>query len=547
MSHPNANAILSYTDGEHQRSVRLDRVPFSIGRLPERDLVLTHKCVSREHAVVLREGDHYYVEDHGSRHGTFVNGEQVQRVLLQDGDSIHIGSLNGPLLRFRNGSSETNSSGELLKSLGEVTSPKDLGRLSWFLDAARKLNEVGAVEEVLEALVQLTLQLTHVERGYVFLRDRKTGEMRMMLGRNSSGDVLEEDSSISQRAIREATESASKFIATDTFQDQVAAPWLSAVVKNIRSVFCIPLRKRIGDSGGAHEELLGLLYLDSRIEAGKLTKVDDQMLEAIAKEAAGLIDNAILTESAREAVAIREEVELARQIQQGLMAIKLPVLPYATLKARSIPCKEIGGDFYDVVAVSDCVCVTVADISGKGISAAILAATLQGLIYAQMVAGQPLAEIASLVNRFVCGRDIDKYATLILMRLYPDGTVEYLNCGHVQPLVVQNGAVRHLENGNLVVGLLPDASYESEVYRLSPGERLFLVTDGVTEAENGDGDFYGDERLENAIRTMDLEGVLRQVSAFCAGTPANDDCTMLEACYKACLDSRAQDVTASVS
>lgn len=522
-------------DGEHMRFVRLDRLPFSVGRLPERDLVLTHKCVSRDHAVVLQEEDNYYVEDRGSRHGTYVNGEKIDRCLLHDGDSIHIGSMSGPMLRFRNSNSETHSSGELLKSLGEVTSPKDLGRLSWFLDAARKLNEVGAVEEVLVALVQLTLQLTRVERGFVFLRDKKTGEMRMILGRNASGAALEEDSTISHRAIQQATDSASKFIVTDTLQDQVATPWMSVVAKNIRSVFCLPLRKRTVETGLASDEILGLLYLDSRLEPGNLTQVDNQLLEAISKEAAGLIENTILAEAEKDAVAYRKELSLAAQIQQGLMEINLPKLPYATLKAHSVPCKEIGGDFYDVIAMPDCVCVTIADISGKGISAAILAASLQGLIYAQMVSRQPLTDIALLVNRFLCARDVGKYATMILMRLYPDGRVEYLNCGHVQPLVVHEGEVHHLDRSNMVVGLLPEATYESAVYQMRTAERLFLVTDGVTEAENADGDFYGDDRLEEAVRTLDLESILRQVSAFCDGVPANDDCTMLEACYNHCL------------
>jgi phosphoserine phosphatase RsbU/P len=535
MSSSNSNATLSYMDGEHMRFVRLDRLPFSVGRLPERDLVLTHKCVSRDHAVLLREEDNYFVEDRGSRHGTFVNSEPIQRCLLHDGDTIHIGSMNGPMLRFRNSNSDTNSSGELLKGLGEVTSPKDLGRLSWFLDAARKLNEVGAVEEVLVALVQLTLQLTRVERGFVFMRDKKTGAMRMVLGRNASGVSLQEDETISQRAIQQATDSASKFIVTDTLQDQLASPWMSVVAKNIRSVFCIPLRKRTTETGTAPDEILGLLYLDSRLEPGTLTHVDDQLLEAISKEAAGLIENTILAESERDALAYRQELNVAAQIQQGLMANNLPVLKYATLRAQSVPCKEIGGDFYDVTAMPDCVCITVADISGKGISAAILAASLQGLIYAQMVARQPLADIAFLINRFLCARDVGKYATLILMRLYPDGRIEYLNCGHVQPLVVFEGQVNHLTNANLVVGLLPNATYESAVHQMKHGERIFLVTDGVTEAENGAGDFYGDERLEAAVSSLDLESVLRQVSDFCDGVPANDDCTMLEACYQACL------------
>ena len=535
MSHPHPNPVLSYVDGEHARSMRIDRTPFSIGRLPECDLVLSHKAVSRDHALILLEDDDYYLVDRGSRHGTFVNGERTERARLHEGDSIHIGSLSGPLLRFCAGEVETHSSAELLRSLGQVTSPKDLSRLSWFLAAAHRLNEVGAVEEILDALVQLTLQLTKVERGYVFLRNKKTGKMELALGRDAVGQPLQEDETISQRAMQRATENASKFIVTDTLQEDEDAQWLSVRSKQIRSVFCIPLRKRSMDAGAAQNELLGLLYLDSRLEAGSLTHVDNQLLDAIATEAAALIDNAFLAQAERDAQAYHKELAVAAQIQQALMAINLPVLPYATLKAQSVPCKEIGGDFYDVVALQDCVCVTMADVSGKGVSAAILAASLQGLIYAQMIAERPLAEIASLTNQFLCGRDTGKYATMILLRLHADGTIEYLNCGHIQPLVVKGDHVRRLDGSNLVVGLIPNATYEQGVYNMQPGERLFLVTDGVTEAENHEGEFYGDARLEAAAKILDLEGIVREVNLFCAGVPANDDCTMLEACYKACL------------
>lgn len=519
----------------HFRSVRLDHSPFSIGRLPESDLVLTHKCVSREHAAIQVEEHGSYIVDKSSRHGTFVNGERVERAELRGGDTIHIGSLAGTTLRFQDGLQETTTSAELLKSLGAVNTAQDLGRLNWFLEAARKLNEVGPVEEILVALVQLTLQLTKVERGFVFLRNKKSGAMELALGRDADGRPLQEDGTLSHSAIQRATESTAKFVVTDTFQEQGQLQWASVVAKNIRSVFCIPLRKRSTEADAPENDTLGLLYLDSRIEAGNLTQVDHRLLDAIATEAAGLIENAFLAQAEKDAHSYRKEMNLAAQIQQALMVINLPATPYATLKALSVPCKEIGGDFYDVVALDDGICVTLADISGKGVSAAILAATLQGLIYAQVAAGKPFGEIATLVNQFLCQRNVGKYATMILLKLHPDGKMEYLNCGHLQPLVVDQQQVRRLENRNCVVGLIAGATYETSVHQMKPGERLFLITDGVTEAENAEGEFFGDERLDEAVKTHDLDGILREIVAFCAGNPANDDCTMVEACYLSCL------------
>jgi serine phosphatase RsbU (regulator of sigma subunit) len=212
----------------------------------------------------------------------------------------------------------------------------------------------------------------------------------------------------------------------------------------------------------------------------------------------------------------------------------VPVVRFARVKARSVPCKEIGGDFYDVIATDDALYVTIADISGKGISAAILASTLQGLIYSQMLAGQPLQQIASMVNRYLCARDVGKYATLILLKLIPDGTVEYLNCGHLKPLLVGGDEVRRLEGNNLIVGIIPDAPYDSHMLRMSPGDRLLMTTDGITEAEDLSGEAFGEARLAETAKEQTLDQILARVESFASGVPFNDDCTMIEVCYKFC-------------
>src|SRR5262249_41949570 len=162
-------------------------------------------------------------------------------------------------------------------------------------------------------------------------------------------------------------------------------------------------------------------------------EVDHQLLDTIATEAAALLHNALLAEAEFKARQVREELAVAAKIQNGLMSIALPVLPYAELQARSVPCLEIGGDVYTAPALDDCLCAGIADVSGKGVSAAIVAATMQGIIHAQMIARQSLPEIAAQLNQFLYMRQVGKYATLVLFRLYKDGRVEYLNCGHVEP------------------------------------------------------------------------------------------------------------------
>jgi len=208
-------------------------------------------------------------------------------------------------------------------------------------------------------------------------------------------------------------------------------------------------------------------------------------------------------------------------------------VPYARLRGRNLPCKEIGGDFFDAMNTKDGLAVVLADVSGKGVSAALLATSLQGMIYSHLLAGMPLLEVIGAVNRYLTDKLVgEKYATVLLARLRRDGELEYVNCGHVPPLLVCGGEVIRPGHGNVPVGLLPDASFESATCQMKSGDRFILVTDGVTEAENAMGDFFEDSRLEAAAaKSPTLEGIFGAVSEFCAGNPLSDDCTVVELCY----------------
>jgi sigma-B regulation protein RsbU (phosphoserine phosphatase) len=531
---------LSYSDAKGHHSIDLDRDSTSIGRLPGQDVLLNDPCVSRQHALIVRDGDSYAVIDQNSTHGTFLNSVRITRSALKFEDVLQMGSLHGPRLRFHLQQNDKtiklqSPASGLLSSLSELrlpanefrTAAREMEKLNWLLRAARQLNEGGAIEEILKAFLYLALQLTGLERGFVFLREE--GQMRLAQGLGADGKIVEEDSTVSRGAMKRAIESESKFAISDTLTDQDASGWSSVLANSIRSIYCIPLRKRA--SAKEPSQLLGLLYLDSQIGLGELTEVDHQLLDTIATEAAALLHNALLAESESKARQAREELAVAARIHSGLMCIALPELPYATLQAKSVPCLAIGGDFYDAVVLEDSVCVTLADVSGKGVSAAIVAATLQGIIHSQFLAGQDLPQIAVLVNQFLCTRNIGKYATMVLLKLFSDGRVEYMNCGHIPPLSVLNKEIRRLEESNLVVGLIAGASYTSARCTLQPGERILLATDGITEAEDNAGKQFGDVGLSAATHYEDLDSILDHVAKFHAPNPAQDDCTLLEIRY----------------
>ena len=532
-----------YVQGAEQRTIELEHTPFTIGRKTDKDLVIPDSRVSRDHAQIISEGGDYWVVDQGSRHGTYVNGIKRDRHKLQANDRVDFGARDGAYLVFSPDHPQSSAAAEFLSQISMMPSSvgsSDLEKLRLFLEAARKLNTTGVLADVLVTLLDSTLRLTKAERGYVFLRD-DTGKLQLAAGRNARGEVLTDDSSISRSILEDAATKASEFLVSDTSSSSDLAARNSIIAYDLRTVIAIPLRKTATQvqstadtAEGAAAQIRGVLYLDSRFASRDISAVSHDILRAIATEAAALVENARLVQAEEAAKRYQQELSIAASIQQRLMAVSVPDVPFAGIRANNIACKDVGGDFFDVVMTEHGLAVLVTDVSGKGISAALLASILQGMIYSQLVANMPLSEIVASANAFLCRKVAgQKYATLFLCRITNDGEMEYLNCGHVPPVLVKADSVERPKNCNLPVGLLSDAQYTTEKIQLAPSEKLVVVTDGVTEAENAQGDFFGDESLEKAAHSnTPFESIFTAVKTFCGEMPFNDDCTVVELTYK---------------
>lgn len=534
---------LVFVQGNEQRTINLDHSPFTVGRKVDKDLVIADPRVSRDHAIIVTENGRFHVVDQGSKHGTFVNGERVQRQALEKNDRLEFGVRDLAYVIFNPQHATSNTAREFLSQISGMhisTETTDLEKLTLFLEAARKLNTTGVLDEILVTLLDATLKLTRAERGYVFLKT-EIGELRLAAGRSSRGEPMLDDKTISHSILEDALKSNSEFVITDTSQSLDLAGRQSIVAYDLRTVICIPLRKpqvQATREPGANPtdessaEVMGALYVDSRFASRDISSVSNDILRAIAHEAASLIENARLVQAEEAARRYQQELAIAASIQQRLMAVTIPEVPFARLCGRNLSCKEIGGDFFDAVNTEDGLAIVLADVSGKGVSAALLASTLQGMIYSQLTARMPLPEIVAAVNRFFTQKHIgEKYATVIIARIRPNGELEYVNCGHVPPLLVSGEDVSRPAHGNLPVGLLKDATYEGDLCQLKPGDKLVLVTDGVTEAENARGEFFEDFRLEAVAGKGSLDEIFGAISQFCAGNPLSDDCTVVELRY----------------
>jgi sigma-B regulation protein RsbU (phosphoserine phosphatase) len=534
--------IAIFVTGNDQQTVSLNHTPYTVGRKVDRDLVIADPRVSREHATIVSENGEFFVVDLNSKHGTFVNGEKVDRHKLQRNDRLEFGARDIAYLIFHPLQHTTsNTAREFLSQISGIQiapEASDLEKLTLFMEAARKLNTIGVLDEILVTLLDATLKLTRAERAYIFLRDLGATTLTLAAGRNSKGEPLLDDKTISRSVLDGALTSDSEYIFTDTSQMLDVKERKSIVTFDLRTVICMPLRKPMVQTSRSEQpvaggEVMGALYVDSRFASRDITSVSHDILRAIASEAAQLVENARLVQAEEAGRRYQQELSIAASIQQRLLAVTLPEVPFARVNGRNLSCKEIGGDFFEAVNTPQGLAVVLADVSGKGVSAALLASILQGMVYSQLISGMPLVEIVDAVNRFFTYKHIgEKYATMIITRLRSDGDLEYVNCGHVPPVWICGNEVLRPGHGNLPVGLLADATYSSDRCQLKAGDRLILVTDGVTEAENARGDMFDSERLETvAGKSKSMEDVFAAVADFCGGTPLNDDCTVVELFY----------------
>ena len=515
-------ARLVVHDAGQTQTIAIASLPFAIGRHTDNHLCLANSQVSRKHAVIREDEEGFVIQDLGSRHGTFVNDVLKDSARLQSGDRIQLGA-SGITLLFVTEQDQASTRSLLNRVSSSEISGSELEKLSLFLQAAQSFNNTRVLEDILGTMIEYTLRLTGAERGFVFLGDSPTTLVLQCAFDRDGGRILD-DTKISRSIVRDAAESGQEYIIGDVSGDGQPVGRESMVVHELRSVIAIPLRRRNED------RLIGLLYLDSRLHAGALNRVGRDILHAIATEAANLVENARLVQAERAADLLRNEMEIAASIQQSIIARDLPTFHYAKVMARTIPCTEVGGDFYDVIPVEDGFIAIVADVSGKGMPAALLASIIQGMMYAQARSHTPLIDAVATVNSFLCSRVYGrKYVTLIALHYREGGEIELVNGGHIPPLIIlEDGTVTTSLDGDVPVGLFPEASFHALSFKLPPKARLVLLSDGVTEAEDPEGNQFGTQGREREFSDPDpLNATFTSLHRFCGGALPNDDRTIL--------------------
>jgi serine phosphatase RsbU (regulator of sigma subunit) len=512
--------------GGEQRRVQVNHSPFTIGRSPECDAVIPDFRVSRVHAKLISENGEYLLLDAGSRHGTFLNGQRCERSVLKSRDEITLG-VPGLKMRFLE-NEPSNATRILNRIVTESETSSELEKLRLFLEAARSLSGGVVVTDVLRNMLDYALRLTKAERGFIYLK-RPGGGAVLSCGLDRHGNELREDANVSRSVVEEAMASSAEFIAADATQQSSLAARQSILLNELKTVIAIPLRSRhtaAAQSGASPE---GVLYLDSHSVSRNLTGVSHDVLRALAGECAALLESARLVEAEQAAQQYRQEMEIAAGIQRSLISETQVQCDFATVSGRSIPCKEVGGDFFDVYVSADAVTVIVADVSGKGISAALLASVIHGMFYAQLSSGTDLVGTVASVNKFLCSRVAGrKYATLLVAQLRRDGKLRIVNCGHVPAVVLRGETALQVTDGDFPVGLIPEAEFHAIEQDFPPNSRLCLLTDGITESDNPEGLEFGMDPVQQLLSAANpVEVILAANQAFCRDREAQDDRTLV--------------------
>jgi phosphoserine phosphatase RsbU/P len=542
-----------------RRFVRVTQTPFLIGRGAEtgNHLQLSDRRISRNCAAIVVEANKHYIEDRGQRRGLFVNGEKIESRELQDGDVVTFGVEDSYEIIYRSAASAAGDSiPHLLTRMEHITGSDvissagaRLSKLDQLLAATALLHSQLPLDEVLGMMLDHAISVMDADRGVLLEADDKAC-LHVRLARRSGGLRLPPESlAPSQTAIQLALRKQEAVITEDLAQAEMDLQAAQSIVaQRLRAVVVIPLyafsHAKTDESiiNLKRGQFLGVLYLDSRRPAA-FSKLDRQLLDAFTDQAASILDNARLVARERERQRLEQEINIARDIQQALLPRNFRDYPHLSVTGCNFPCLSVGGDYFDVFPLSDNrTAFLIADVSGKGLGAALLTQLLQGAL-SGMTLGTDPARLFNHLNRFLCDHaEVGRYATMFFGILDERGGLEYINAGHPSPILIRHGgnAEEAFTEGSFPVGLVPEAEYATACVKLQPGDTLVLFSDGVTEAMDPKEDFFGMPRLKELLAGHcetpldELQKlVLEAVENFARGASQADDLTLLFVRYRA--------------
>jgi phosphoserine phosphatase RsbU/P len=404
-------------------------------------------------------------------------------------------------------------------------------RLESLIDASKHLNTTFDLEKLLSIILHLATKNLNAERGTIYLIDEKTKELwskvlkggeglveiRLPIGTGISGTVAATGETINLKDASKDSRFYSGFDKRSGFRT--------------KTMLCMPMKNR-------HDKIIGVFQIINK-RKGAFDNEDELFLKAFSEHAALAVENARLYQTSMESERVQKELQIAGEIQQRLLPKEIVPIPHYEIAAVAQPCTSVGGDFYDVITLgNNRYAFVMADVTGKGVPAALMVSTLHASLRAYIQANTDLSELTSKLNNLVYENSpSERFITFFIMILDCEAhSVSYVNAGHNFPYIFrpQSREVVELQASGLPLGMLDNMKYEEKQINLGRHDVLAMYTDGVTEAMDKSKQQYSEERLKQTInnalvspaRTI-KDNILEDVRAFVGQEPPSDDLTLL--------------------
>jgi serine phosphatase RsbU (regulator of sigma subunit) len=518
----------------------------SLGRAADNDLAYPEDpWLSRFHLTFERQSGGWIVKDCLSRNGTIVNAATLKEPHpIKPGDRIYAGHLT---IEVREKESDSKRSVILFvpqeeeKSTREATLVTSLDKVlgkaeqveradsslhnarfvKALIRAGQELAGHSPLSELFPSILKLALSATGAKRGVIL-----TIENGDLVERASEGDGFTLSTGVRDRVIREKC----SLLINDAQLDEDLRQQRSIVMQQVRSIMAVPLQ--------TGNRVIGLIYVDNGTFMRPFSQEDLELLTVMANVAAIRIEHARLAAIEQADKLLEMELAQASEIQKSLLPPEAPQVEGYELAGFNIPCRTVGGDYYDFLRYQDGrLGLVVGDVSGKGLPAALMMSSLQARVQMLLETSPNPAEAVTVLNRNLAERGvIGRFITLFYGTLDPNtGLLQYSNAGHNPPLVLRaNGSVETLNGNGLVMGLFTTEKYDLFEASLHPGDTLALYSDGVTEATNHRDVEFGEHGLGKFLlqhKNHSCEDMVTaladQVRTWCGATSFADDFTVL--------------------
>ncbi len=406
--------------------------------------------------------------------------------------------------------------------------------LATLYQVTRTLNSSLDLDEVLNEVMDRVIEVTGAERGFLMLRE-DDGQLAFKVARGLGQQDLEDpEFKVSMTIVRRVEETGQPLLTDNAQFDERIAMGKSIVALGLRSILCVPIYVK--------DRMIGLVYVDNRLQAGVFNEDDLDLLVAFAFQAGIAIENARLYQVAVEKGRMESELRTAHNIQLSLLPRTEPELPGYDMAAAWHSALEVAGDFYDFIRLdAEHVGVVIADVSDKGVPAALFMAVARSLIRGNAVVSASPVETLATANRLILSdARSNMFVTVYYAIFGPRGHAVGVNAGHNRPLIYRaaTDTIEFLPRGGLALGWFEEIPLEPVEIKLEPGDVMVFYTDGITEAENSLRVPFGQERLAQAVREAAglpakaiLNHIDRSVKEFVGDMPPFDDSTMVVVRY----------------